>query len=107
MPYPSGCADPVEQHLEPLSFIEHLALRVFNDCATQWNIVAGLGGGGRTGLDYLKVESVARAHGLAWNEDLLAMIGVCERTVIEADAKQRQADKTASELASNVPQGRE
>lgn len=100
MPYPNGCVDPVEPYLEGLSLIEHLALRVFNDCTTQWDIVAGLGGGGRTGLDYLKVESVARAHGLAWNEDLLQMIGVCERTVIAADAAQRKADQTASEMAT-------
>lgn len=97
---PSGCLWGAKcQYPEPaLSDAETAALNVFLDSMTQWRWVSGMAVS-RAGLDFAAVESVARAHGLAWTWPLLRRVQICERTLLEYDrlrnARSAQAEENA------------
>ena len=84
--------DPLLRLLTP---IEQAALEVFSECQTQWHVVAGFGGGGRTGLRYDAVRAVADSHGYEWSEDFLRLIQLCERAVLKSQWAKMEAERNA------------
>lgn len=70
--------------------LDAAAWSVFQACATQWDVVVGLGGGGRTGLKYDRVRIVAEANGWALNEALLARIRRLEALSILDENRKRE-----------------
>ena len=84
---PDGCPSPLEEAIARLSPIERVALTIFCDSSTQWDAIAGMGGGARTGLRYSDVRVVAEAHGFELDSTLLDLVRTCEMKVLEYDSE--------------------
>jgi len=91
----SGCTDPVDPLLRELTSLEQQALEVFSECQTQWDVVAGIGGGGRVGLKYSSAEVVCRSHGYEWSEDMLRMLRICEVVSLKQQAAKAEIEKAS------------
>lgn len=67
------------------------SFRVFTACETQWDRLVVTGAKKvvivRTGLDYVRAESAARALGVEWNAATLSDLRIMEAAAITAWAK--------------------
>lgn len=79
---------------------------VFTDALTQWDIIAGFGGGGRTRLIYSEAKVIAEAHGFEWNGDLLDRLRVCEGWLLHHDREEAERTKKNDELRKLGLEGR-
>lgn len=73
------------------------ALLVYQHSQTQWR--AGPMGG-RLGLDYAGVESVARMLNVPWDRERFLLVQRIEWRQITRDAEKRAADEAAKKLGS-------
>jgi len=101
------CAVDRETNSRSAAFLSKLSprawavLELWGLCQTQWN-VAGMGG--RCGLSYPGVESVAKAIGIPWDENTIRLLQVIEIADMNHAAKKQQAMEAQKEQLRSIGQ---